>query len=213
MTHPFPCSQLFPTWTGSRVRTTPFQSGSCSKETAQIRLQRLGGVPGKSRMTEGEEAGLRGPAGHSHHSIRPSRLRTAACDLVTPSGDGTSGGRRGLGEGKYLLLAPLGPALGQEDPLDRGAWWAVVHGVLESGTQLKQVTHAWDLRPLLRSAHSAPSQGLSLSAPDARWPVEGAVCKPMALFSVCPMQRKALGGSCHGDCRPVLIGGRVSGLG
>lgn len=139
MTHPFPCSQLFPTWTGSRVRTTPFQSRSCSKETAQIRLQRLGGVPGKNRMTEAEEAGLRGLASYSHHSIWPSRLHTAACYLVTQS----------------------------------GRW------------------DAWELRPLLCSAHSAPSRGLPLSAPDARWPVEGTVCKPMALFSVCPMQRKA----------------------
>ena len=96
-----------------------------------------------------------------------------------------------MGEGKYLLLAHLGPALGQENPLDRGAWWAIVHGVVESGIQLKQVTHTWELRPLPCSAHLAPSRGLPLSAPDARWPVEGTVCKPMALFSVCPMKRKA----------------------
>ena len=25
----------------------------------------------------------------------------------------------------------------QENPMDRGAWWAMVHGVTESGTQLK----------------------------------------------------------------------------
>ena len=105
MTHPFPCSQLFPTWTGSRVRTTPFQSGSCSKETAQIRLQRLGGVPGKSRMTEGEEAGLRGPAGHSHHSIRLSRLRTAACDLVTQSGRQDVWGQEGFGGGEVFAVS------------------------------------------------------------------------------------------------------------
>ena len=31
-----------------------------------------------------------------------------------------------------------------ENPMDRGAWWAIVHGVAKSWTQLKQLsTHAW----------------------------------------------------------------------
>ena len=27
-----------------------------------------------------------------------------------------------------------------ENPMDRGAWWAIVHGVTESWTQLKQLS-------------------------------------------------------------------------
>ena len=31
-----------------------------------------------------------------------------------------------------------------ENPMDRGAWWAMVHGVTKSRTQLKRLsTHAW----------------------------------------------------------------------
>ena len=28
-----------------------------------------------------------------------------------------------------------------ENPMDRGAWWAIVHGVTKSWTQLKQLSH------------------------------------------------------------------------
>ena len=36
----------------------------------------------------------------------------------------------GVGNGKPLQYSCL------ENPMDRGAWWASVHGVAESGTQL-----------------------------------------------------------------------------
>ena len=121
MTHPFPCSQLFPTWTGSQVRTTPFQSRSCSKETAQIRLQRLGGVPGKNRMTEAEEAGLRGLASYSHHSIWPSRLHTAACYLVTQSGRWDAWGQVGFGGGEIFAVSTPWTCPGPGKPPGQGS--------------------------------------------------------------------------------------------
>ena len=49
----------------------------------------------------------------------------------------TPGSGRSLGEGngnpfQYSCL---------ENPMDRGGWWATVHGVTKSQTGLKQLTH------------------------------------------------------------------------
>ena len=32
-----------------------------------------------------------------------------------------------------------------ENPMDRGAWWAIVHGVAKSQTRLSDSSHAWTL--------------------------------------------------------------------
>ena len=45
---------------------------------------------------------------------------------------------RGEGNDNPLQYSSL------ENPVDRGAWWASVHGVAQSQTQLKQLSmHAW----------------------------------------------------------------------
>ena len=45
-----------------------------------------------------------------------------------------SGKSSGVGNGNPLQYFCL------ENPIDRGAWWATVHGVTESWTQLKQLS-------------------------------------------------------------------------
>ena len=47
---------------------------------------------------------------------------------------------RSPGEGKATQCSFLG------NPMDRGAWWATVHGVAKSGTQLNDYTTATNLR-------------------------------------------------------------------
>ena len=46
-----------------------------------------------------------------------------------------SGRFPGEGNGNLLQYSCL------ENPMDRGAWWASVHGVAESGTQLSNLTN------------------------------------------------------------------------
>ena len=45
-----------------------------------------------------------------------------------------SGGSPGVGNGNPLQYSCL------EDPMDRGAWWAAVHRVTKSWTQLKRLS-------------------------------------------------------------------------
>ena len=63
-----------------------------------------------------------------------------------------SGRRPGGGHGNPLQYSCL------ENPMDRGAWWATVHGVANSRTQLKELsTH-----PILsRSVHVAANGNTS----------------------------------------------------
>ena len=51
-----------------------------------------------------------------------------------------SGRSPGEGNGKPLQYSCL------ENPMDRGAWWATVHGVTKSRTQLSNLTHSTRLR-------------------------------------------------------------------
>ena len=46
-----------------------------------------------------------------------------------------SGRFPGVGNGSPLQYSCL------ENPMDRGAWWVIVHGVLKSGTQLSMRAH------------------------------------------------------------------------
>ena len=63
-----------------------------------------------------------------------SEVKASAChagDLGSIPGSGTSPGE---GNGNPLQYSCL------ENPMDRGAWWAVVHGVAKSRTRLSDFT-------------------------------------------------------------------------
>ena len=63
-----------------------------------------------------------------------SEVKASACnagDLGLILGSGRSPGE---GNGNPLQYSCL------ENPMDRGAWWAIVHGVAESRTQLSDFT-------------------------------------------------------------------------
>ena len=65
-----------------------------------------------------------------------SEVKVSACnvgDLVSIPGLGRSPGE---GNGNALQYSCL------ENPMDGGAWWAIVHGVAESQTQLSNFTHS-----------------------------------------------------------------------
>ena len=61
-------------------------------------------------------------------------------DITDKSWIAGSGRSPGGGNGNPLQCSCL------ENPMDRGAWWATVHGVTKSWTRLKQLSiHALDL--------------------------------------------------------------------
>ena len=65
-----------------------------------------------------------------------SEVKASACnagDLGLIPGSGRSPGE---GNGNLLQYSCL------ENPMDRGAWWATVHGVAESRTRLSDFTHS-----------------------------------------------------------------------
>ena len=67
---------------------------------------------------------------------RLKRLPASACnarDLGSIPGSGRSPGE---GNGSPLQYSCL------ENPMDRGAWWAAVHGVVKSRTRLSDFTHS-----------------------------------------------------------------------
>ena len=76
----------------------------------------------------GHTAGVKGfPGG--------SEVKVSACnagDLGSITGSGRSAGE---GNGNLLQYSCL------ENPMDRGAWWATVHGVTKSRTRLSDFTH------------------------------------------------------------------------
>ena len=63
-----------------------------------------------------------------------SEVKVSACnvgDLGSIPGLGRSPGERNVNPLQYSCL---------ENPMDRGAWWATVHGVAKSRTQLSDLT-------------------------------------------------------------------------
>ena len=64
-----------------------------------------------------------------------AEVKESACnagDLGSIPGSGRSPGEGNANPLQYSCL---------ENPMDRGAWWATVHGVAESGTRLSHFTH------------------------------------------------------------------------
>ena len=75
---------------------------------------------------------------------KKKNLPAAAGDVRDMGSVLGSGKSVGEGNGKALQYSSL------ENPMDRGAWWATVHGVAKSGTRLKQLgTHAHILNIVL----------------------------------------------------------------
>jgi len=56
---------------------------------------------------------------------------------------------KGEGNGSPLQYSCL------ENPMDRGAWWAAVHGVAKSGTQLSDFTFHFDALEKEMATHSS----------------------------------------------------------
>ena len=65
-----------------------------------------------------------------------------ACNVGDPGSIPGSGRSPGEGNGNPLQDSCL------ENPMDRGAWWATVHGVAKSRTQLSDFTHSLYTVPL-----------------------------------------------------------------
>ena len=69
-----------------------------------------------------------------------SEVKASACnegDLGSIPGTGRSSGE---GNGNPLQYSCL------ENPMDRGAWWATVHGVAKSRTQLSDFTFTFKVK-------------------------------------------------------------------
>ena len=78
-------------------------------------------------------------------------VKESACNTRDTGSISGSGGSPGGGNGNPLQYSCL------ENPMDRGAWWATVHGVPKSQTRLSNWTHAWKQGRALRKSHSAHS--------------------------------------------------------
>ena len=66
-----------------------------------------------------------------------SEVKASACNVGDPGLIPGSGRSPGEGNGNPLQYSCLG------NPMDRGAWWATVHGVAKSRTQLSDFTFAF----------------------------------------------------------------------
>ena len=67
-----------------------------------------------------------------------SEGKASACDVEDPGSIPGSGRAPGEGNGNPLQYSCL------ENPMDRGAWWAIVHGVAKSQTWLSDYTYLGD---------------------------------------------------------------------
>ena len=59
-----------------------------------------------------------------------SEVKTSACNVGDPGSIPESGRSAGEGNGNPLQYSCL------ENPMDKGAWWATIHGVTKSRTRL-----------------------------------------------------------------------------
>ena len=68
-------------------------------------------------------------------SLVAQTIKESACNVGDPGSIPGSGRFPGEGNGNPLQYSCL------ENTMDRGAWWATVHGVTKSWTQLSTRTH------------------------------------------------------------------------
>ena len=96
---------------------------------------------------------------------------------------------RSPGEGNgYPLQFPC-----LENPMDRGAWKATVHGVAKSWTWPQQLEHAsidfikWWLSSLWCTRHPYLTLLVSLMLPPLFWPASFLLCSPVifSIFHIC----------------------------
>ena len=71
---------------------------------------------------------------HEYMCIDGSEVKASACNVGDLGSIPGSGRSPGEGNGNPLQYSCL------ENPIDRGAWWATVHGVAKSRTQLSNFT-------------------------------------------------------------------------
>ena len=65
-----------------------------------------------------------------------SEVKASASNVGDPDSIPGSGRSLGEGNGNPLQYSCL------ENPMDRGAWWAIVHGVAKCWTRLSNFTHS-----------------------------------------------------------------------
>ena len=136
------------TATGAVPQMWPRQSWSCSIIWGAQSDGKEGPGVGIMRGTKGEERELQGcilkglpllPCGSSG--------KASACNAGDPGLISGSGRSPGEGNGIPIQYSCL------EDSMDRGAWWATVHGVVKSRTRLSDLTTFYF--PLLRDQLSS----------------------------------------------------------
>ena len=111
-----------------------------------------------------------------------------------------SGRSPGGGHGNPLQYSCL------DNPMDRGAWWATVHGVTNSQTQLKQLsTHAPGLWPVAAEGVSLLPQRARLSVAH-RLPIESTQpTRPIPPTPLCPNTSSCESLVCEASQGRVLI--------
>ena len=133
-------------WTSFRRLTLPPLATSGSEL-----LQAEGGAAcGNSTVSSDSHLQIshRGPGQHQTYSLFDLQLifssgllrwlsgKESACRAGDPGSNPGSGRSPGGGNSKSLQYSCL------KNPMDRGAWWATVHGVAESQTRLKLLSTA-----------------------------------------------------------------------
>ena len=89
-------------------------------------------------------------AGRSSYNCGDKKLPASAGDIKDASSILRLERSPGAGNGKSLHFSCL------ENPMDRGAWWAVVHGVVKSRTRLGRLACTHAVTVVTRKTSGAP---------------------------------------------------------